>query len=68
MFGDQRGVEIMNEQIKTIAEACANPQSIAMPVLLEAVPDPETGQLVTKIRGPFAYEVVPDGVDAQTAT
>jgi hypothetical protein len=59
-FADPKGVEIMDAQIKTIAEALSNPQSVAMPVLLEAVPD-ETGQLVTKIRGPFAYEVTPDG-------
>jgi hypothetical protein len=60
-FADARGVEIMNEQIKQIAAALADPSSVAMPVLLEAVPDPETGQLVTKIRTPVSYEVTPDG-------
>jgi hypothetical protein len=61
VFGDRRGVEIMDDQIKTIAEALADPQSVAMPVLVEHVPD-DSGGLKAIVRTPISYEVVADDV------
>ena len=60
-FWDPRGATIAAETQKEIAAAMADAGTVHAPVLLEAVPDPETGQLVSKIRTPVSYEVTPDG-------
>jgi hypothetical protein len=51
----------MDAQVREIAAAMTDVSTVHAPVLLEAVPDPETGQLVTKVRTPVSYEVTPDG-------
>jgi hypothetical protein len=59
MFGDQKGVEVMNAQIREIAAALADPSSVVMPILVEHVPD-EAGGLNAIVRIPVSCEVVAD--------
>jgi hypothetical protein len=56
-FWDPVGAAITAETEKTIAAAMADPSVVHAPVSLEAVPDPETGQLVSKVRAPVSFEL-----------
>jgi hypothetical protein len=59
-FADETGRRIMTETQLAILEAINSATMASAPVLTEAVLDPETGELVTKVRGPVSYQWVPD--------
>jgi hypothetical protein len=60
MFGDARGKEIMDAQIKTIAEAMADPKTVHTKVMVDYLPNPETGALEAVQNGPVWLEVTPE--------
>jgi hypothetical protein len=59
-FADAKGKEIMDAQIRQIAEAMSDPATVATKVMVDYLPNPETGALEAVHSGPVWLEVTPD--------